>query len=496
MTSFWLSTHPVADRATPLSPGAHYDVAVVGAGLTGLATAVMLATAGQRTCLVEARTVGAVATGNTTAKLSLLQGTVLSALLDRQGAEILRAYVTGNLAGQAWLRQFLTDREVPVPERTAYTYANTEAGRAAVEAEFAAAATVGLPVTWAERTELPYPVAGAIQLTGQSQLHPTQALDALLAEFIARGGVLHTGTRVRDVDIGQDCRLITAAGEVRADQVVLATGTPILDRGGHFARLRPERSYALAFQVPDRLPPGMYLSVDAPSRSLRTAAGAAGEVLIVGGGGHLVGRHHSPRQLVADLQGWTAQHFPGAVCTHAWSAQDYAPSTALPMVDTLPWSKGRVQVATGYHKWGMTNAVAAALRLVGMLGGEKPAWAEPLRSVGAGCLDAAKTNLEVAQQLAAGWIRAESWALPEQAPAEGRGILGRLGGRPACRSTVAGQTCTVSAVCTHLGGVLAWNDAELSWDCPLHGSRFDAAGRVLEGPATSDLQQLPGAGSR
>jgi len=100
---------------------------------------------------------------------------------------------------------------------------------------------------------------------------------------------------------------------------------------------------------------------------------------------------------------------------------------------------------------------------------------------------------EVAGQLTGGWAGATSHSLPDEDPAEGEGVVGRVGVRPAARSTVDDRTCTVSAICTHMGGVVSWNDAERSWDCPLHGSRFSPTGRVLEGPAVDDLPEWGGA---
>ena len=490
--SFWLDTHPVPERGVPLRDGEEYDAVVVGAGLTGLVTAVLLATAGWRTCLLEARTVGAVATGNTTAKVSLLQGTLLSQVRARQGERALRGYVAANAAGQEWLRDFLTSHGGTWQVRDAFTYAQHDATRSALEDELAAARVAGLPVEWLDHPGLPFPVAGALRLTDQAQIHPTETLDLLLTEFLALGGTLHTGARVRDVAAGQPCRISTDAGELRADQVVLATGVPFLDRGAHFARVRAERSYALAVRVPGAVPSGMYLSADQPTRSLRTASGPDGEVLLVGGNGHVVGRQESPRHLVDELARWAAEYFPGAEVTHVWSAQDYNPASGVPIVQTLAWSRNRVHVATGFHKWGMANAVAAGLRLAATLAGGEPAWARELDGgrPGAGLIEAAAFNAEVAAAMTSGWVGATSRSLPEEPPAEGTGVVGRVGAKPAARSTVDGQTCTVSAVCTHLGGILAWNDAERSWDCPLHGSRFAPDGRVLEGPAVTDLETL------
>ena len=494
MTSYWLDTHPVPERGTPIEAGERHDTVVVGAGLTGVVTALLLARAGQRVCLLEARSVGAVTTGNTSAKASLLQGANLSQVRRHHGEEALGAYVHANLAGQSWLREYMVDHGLAHQVRTAFSYADTHEGVRRLDAEVDAANAAGLPVDWAAETGLPYPVAGAIALAAQLQLHPTLLLAALLDEALATGVVLHTGCRVHDLAVRGGCQVTTTAGTVSADRVVLATGTPILDRGGHFARLAAQRSYALAFRVHGHLPQGMYLSIDEPTRSLRTTPSPDGEVLIVGGNGHPVGRHGSTRELVADLEAWTTGIFPSAVRTHAWSAQDYRPAGRLPLVDVLPLSNGRVVAATGYAKWGMTNAVASALRIAGRWAGAEHAWARVLDDVHASFADLAegtRSNAEVALAASRGWIAGEATAL-EGDPGEGRGVVGRLGGRPAARSRVDGVTCTVSGVCTHLGGVLAWNDQERSWDCPLHGSRFDASGRVLEGPAVDDLEVLGG----
>jgi glycine/D-amino acid oxidase-like deaminating enzyme len=299
MTSFWLATHPITATGTPARPGESAEVCVVGAGLTGLTTAVLLARTGRRVVLVEARSVGAVASGNTTAKLSLLQGSVLSELRRRHAAEVVQAYVESNRAGQEWLNAFLGGAGVAVEDRTAWTYASGPEGVDRLERELSAATAAGLAVTRDDATELPFPVAGAIRLDHQLQFHATAVLDALLSDFLAHGGVLHTGCRVRGLRVRERVELLTSDSAVLADHVVLATGTPCADRGGHFAILQPQRSYALD-----------------------------------------------------------------------------------------------------------------------------------------------------------------------------------------------GRTCTLSAVCTHLGGVVSWNEAERSWDCPLHGSRFAADGTRLEGPAPCGLARL------
>lgn len=468
----------------------------MGAGLTGLVTAVLLARGGKRVVVLEARTPGAVTTGNTTAKISLLQGIRLSAIGRHQSAETVRQYVEGNREGQAWLIQYCHDRGVGVQREDAITYAQGPRGVPSARAEFEACAAAGLGVEWIDTLDVPFDFHGGVRLAGQAQFDPMPLLDALIAELRACGGRLVTGQRVRRASVGGGRVRLAVRGAdgseeiAEADQCVLATGTPILDRGGYFARLEPSRSYCVAFTVPNSPPRPMMISADSPTRSLRYAPSVGGERLIVGGGGHIVGRKHSPRQSYAEIVGWTRRHFPGAEPTHHWSAQDYVPVGGLPYVGPLIPGSEHLFIATGFAKWGMTNGVAAAILLATrILGGGRKQWSGAFDSWSthelSGLSTALKLNLEVGVYLAAGWVTPA--LLRDGVPAEGDG---KVHGPPwhlsAC-STVDGVQRCVSPVCTHLGGVLAWNDAERSWDCPLHGSRFAPDGTVLEGPATRDL---------
>jgi Rieske Fe-S protein len=318
------------------------------------------------------------------------------------------------------------------------------------------------------------------------------ALAALTAELRRLGGQVVEHTRVLDVQVDGRAKIITERGDLTADDVILGSGVPFLDRGLYFAKLTPQRSYAVAFTVPGDLPKHLYLSVDTPTRSLRTATHDGRELLLVGGNGHVVGRHEqAPSRLVDDLVTWTQTWFPGAERTHTWSAQDYQPVNHTPFVGKLPRGGGHVWLATGYSKWGMTGAAMAALQLTGQLAGEESAWATTLStrvSRPNAFVEAVTANAEVAAAAVGGWVSAELRPLPDQAPAEGEAVVGTVGGRPTATATVDGKTCTVSAVCTHLGGIVRYNDLEKSWDCPLHGSRFAADGSVLEGPATKPLK--------
>lgn len=392
--------------------------------------------------VLEARSIGAVTTGNTTAKISLLQGTRLSDILAHHSADVADAYLQANDEGKAWLERYCGEHGVDVQIRDAFSYASTGRGLPAVEREYEAGRRSGPDVELVEALAVSFPHVGAVQLSDQAQFNPMKALRTLASDLLKHGGRIHEGVRALDVDAGKPCRIRTT---ISADNVILATGTPFLDRGLYFAKLEPERSYAPAFSVPGLEPTDMYLSVDAPTRSVRSAPTAEGEVLLIGGNGHPVGLSKSPREHAEDLDAWAKVHYPGAAATHSWSAQD----DHIPFVGKLPRGRGRVYLATGYGKWRRTNAVAAAIRisteiLDGNLSSAKPIAHRVTRPRVAA--RGAWTNIEVGAELAKRWFGTGF----DNTRSEGEGTTGRIGLKPVAVSTVDGATCRLSAVCTHL----------------------------------------------
>lgn len=480
MQSWWYDQNPARPVYPPLAEDLSCDVVVVGAGLVGATTALTLARAGRSVVVLEGRSVAAGTTGGTTGKVSLLQGSRLSTIR-RHHAEHLRGYVDANRAGQDWIRAYCEANGVAYDVRDAVTYATTAQGESKLRQEQEACQEAGLPVVWDTDPGLPYAVRGAIRLAGQGQIDAVALTDRIVADAVAAGARVFQDTRVLKVDGGARPRVRTAEATVDAQDVVLATGTPILDRGGFFARLTPERSYAVAFRTDGPAVDAMHLSVDSPTRSLRTSTPDP-SVLLVGGNGHTTGRARSERAKVEDLVAWARQTFHVGEPLAAWSAQDYGPTRGLPYVGRVLPTEQHLHVATGFQKWGMAMGAAAGLALADDLLGEAAgwrdavqAWSRPaLRDAGA----AAAVNATVGVEMGKGWVSA-ALSRDDKTPT--------VRGFPPCAES--GDGTKVSGVCTHLGGVVEWNDAERTWDCPLHGSRFAEDGSVIEGPATRPLRR-------
>jgi glycine/D-amino acid oxidase-like deaminating enzyme/nitrite reductase/ring-hydroxylating ferredoxin subunit len=489
MDSLWQTEHvTIQGDAFPYEE--QVDIAVVGAGIAGLASALMFARAGQRVVVLEAREIGAGATGRTTAKVSQLQGTMLQTIRGRTLRPVVGAYVESQRAAFQWLLAFAEHSGVRIERRAALSYAATPDGRGAVEKEIRLAVEHGLPVELIEDAGLPFATFGAARLADQAQLDPLELLAALTRELRSLGGRVVTGARVTGVRASAPALVHTAAGELTARKVVLATGTPILDRGLYFAKLAARRSYAQAWEVPqDQLPDGMFLGVETPTRSVRTATRPDGRMLLLtGGNGHPVGRRASPQGAADELASWTRTWWADAEPIASWSAQDYLTPHGVPFVGWLPRGRGRIYLATGFSKWGMTNAVATALTLVeDILGtGSAPHWQTELHrrlTIPAAIAVGVGENAAVASWYLRGWARALAKPLTSF-ETEGTGQIGRRGVVPTASSTVDGTSASLCAICPHLGAIVTWNDFERSWDCPAHGSRFAPDGSVLEGPAT------------
>jgi glycine/D-amino acid oxidase-like deaminating enzyme/nitrite reductase/ring-hydroxylating ferredoxin subunit len=429
--------------------------------------------------------------------VSLLQGTQYARIARRHPVSVLRKYAEANREALAWFVRFCDGHDVGFQRRPAYTYATSASGERSVRSELDALNRAGIEeATWVDEAPLPYSIRGAALLPDQCQVDPLELLGALAADATAHGARIVEGARVRRVQGHDPLDVVTDAGSASAAQVVVATNMPILDRGGFFARAKPARSYGLAFRTREQAVDGMYLSADTPTRSLRDAPAADGDghLLLVGGAGHKTGAATSERRHLDGLRAWIHGYYPDAVETHAWSAQDYVPHHGLPYAGPILPGSSDLLVAGGYSKWGMTNGIAAALALSGRILGGHLDWASAFEPWStrelSGLPDSTRVNAGVAVEMTTGWLRPLLALRPGTEPAEDEGQVrfDRVGAPTAvCR--VDGVEHAVSGVCTHLGGVVRWNDAERSWDCPLHGSRFGPDGEVLEGPATCGLRR-------
>jgi glycine/D-amino acid oxidase-like deaminating enzyme/nitrite reductase/ring-hydroxylating ferredoxin subunit len=485
-----------ADTSFPsLSGELEVDVAVIGGGITGVTAAHLLKQAGRRVALLEMNRIAYGATGYTTAKLTVGHSLIYADLVGSYGSEAARLYARSNQEAIDEVVRIVQEHSIQCDlEHTAnYVYTESAAAVRELERELEAARTAGIDAELTTSTDLPYPVSAAIKVEGQAQFHPWKYLAGLSQLIAGDDSHVFELSRAKDVSSGSPCIVETAGGRVRAAHVIVATQLPFLDRGLFFAKAHPATSYLVAAGVDEAAPPrGMYISVDHPSRSIRsTPAGDGRRMLIVGGEGHKTGASANARERYERLERFLAERF-AASATHRWSTHDYAPADKLPYIGRLRRNDAHILVATGFAKWGMTKGTLAAAMLTDAVLGRDNPYAElydatrinPRHSAA----ELARGNGKVAETFFRDRLRARPGAADIERLAPGEGTVARIAGKHyAVSRDEAGVLTTLSARCTHLGCIVGWNAADRSWECPCHGSRFDADGTLVQGPATKDL---------
>jgi glycine/D-amino acid oxidase-like deaminating enzyme/nitrite reductase/ring-hydroxylating ferredoxin subunit len=494
-TSLWLDTTP-ATTYEPLPGDVTADVCVVGGGITGLTAALLLKRAGRRVVVVDMDRVAAGVTAHTTGKVTSLHGLHYAGVRSHFGEDGARVYAEANEGALGLIAGLVRDGDIECEFRRKANLVYTEDPEAldGIRDEVEAAAAAGLAAEYTEETDLPWAVAGAVRVADQAEFHARRYLLALADEIHGDGSAIHERTRAVSVDDGDPCRVVTDRGEVTARDVIVATHYPMLDRGLFFARLSPERSYVLACRVEGALPAEMYISTESAPHSIRSAPLDGEELLLVGGESHKTGQGGDTGERYRRLEAWARERFDVREVVYRWSAQDAMPADGLPYVGLVSLVSRHVWTGTGYRKWGLTNGTAAAMILADAIEGRENPWASTFDANRFKPLAAAPTlvkeNVNVGVHFVADRLASpDAESLDALAPGEG-GIVVVDGDRSAAYRDEDGTVHVLSPTCTHLGCLVSWNRAERSWDCPCHGSRFDAIdGHVLQGPAVHDLER-------
>jgi glycine/D-amino acid oxidase-like deaminating enzyme/nitrite reductase/ring-hydroxylating ferredoxin subunit len=489
--SLWIETAPGSPKP-PLEGALEVDVVVVGGGITGVTSALLAKEAGARVALVEAGRIAGGVTGHTTAKVSSLHGLTYARLSKSFGDEGALAYAGANQAGLERIARFVSELEIDCDfeRKPNYTYTDSPADRHKIEEEVVAATRLGLPASFVESLDLPFPISAAVRFSHQAQFHPRRYVLALAERIPGGGSHLFEHTRVHSIDDGRPCVVRTGTGSVKADQVIVATHMPLLDRGLYFARVHPERSYVLAARLGGALPDAMYLSTETPAHSIRTHPVDGDRLLLVGGESHKTGQSDTSERYRA-LARWAQEAFEIERFEYRWATQDNMPADGMPFIGKLWPFSSRLHTATGFRKWGLALGTAAAMMLIDAVNGRENRWAasfDPMRlKLRASVGELVKENTDVALRFVGDRLTKRSSAAG-LAAGEGRIVRDHLGQAAVYRDD-EGRLHELSARCTHLGCIVSWNSAERTWDCPCHGSRFDHEGAVIQGPAVEPLRR-------
>lgn len=493
--SLWMDGRQ-EDGAPALTADLETDVCVVGAGVAGLTTAYQLGRAGRSVVVLDEGVPGRRQSWRTTAHLA-------SALDDRfleierlHGAEGARLAADSHAAAIDHIGRIVAQEGIECGFRRlpGYLFLAPADPPDLLDRELEAAHRAGLPVERVPRLPITgFDTGPCLRFPGQGQLDPVPYLAGLAAGIRRDGGRLFSGAHVVAVEGGEPARVRTAAGPVvTARAVVVATHTPINDRVAIHTKQAAYRTYALSAPLPPgSLEPALYWDTGHPYHYARLRGDGGGEdTLIVGGEDHKTGQADDADQRYLRLEAWARERFPAlGPVDHRWSGQVLEPVDGLAFIGPNPLDAPNVLIATGDSGMGMTHGTIAGILLTDLLVGLPNPWAplyDPARKTLRAVPAFARENANVALQYAQ-WVTPGDLPGPEIIPPGEGAVLRRGLGKVAAYRDLEGHLHERSAVCPHLGGIVAWNAGERTWDCPCHGSRFSGLGEVLNGPALSGL---------
>lgn len=503
-TSLWLDTaHPAEQSA--LSENASADVCVIGAGIAGVTTAYLLAREKKSVILIDDGTPGCGQTGMTTAHLSNVIDDRYTEIIRLHGVDGARLACDSHRSAIARIESLCTQERIDADFQRVdgYLFLSPEHDEQYLDDELEAARQAGVEVEKLPRAPVDGFESGpCLQFPRQAQFHPLKYLNGLVAAFTRTGGRVYGGVRAVKVGGGATADVETATGQhITAKSVVVATNVPFVDLFAIHTKQAPYYSYVVGARVPaGAITPGLYWDTHDPYHYVRlqrtTNAELGGDnsdpldLLIVGGEDHKTGQEADTEARFRALEAWMRHHYPAArEVEFRWSGQVMETQDGLGFIGRNPMDANNVYVATGDSGMGMTHGTIAGMLICDLIEGRPNRWEalySPSRIRAGAAVDFLKENLNVASQYAAWVTPGDVSSVDEIAPNAGA-VIREGASKVAVFRDETGELHRRSAVCTHLGCMVAWNKAASSWDCPCHGSRYDAYGCVINGPASTDL---------
>jgi glycine/D-amino acid oxidase-like deaminating enzyme/nitrite reductase/ring-hydroxylating ferredoxin subunit len=497
--SVWMDTGAIP-LETPLTERVNADVCIVGAGIAGMTTAYLLAREGKSVVVLDDGPIGGGMTGRTTAHL-------VNALDDRyfelerlHGEEGARLAAESHTAAIDKVEQIVDEEKIACEfERLdGYLFVPPRAAKKILDDELAAAHRAGLlDIEKVERVPWDsFDTGPALRFPRQAQFHPLKYLAGLAKAIKQKGGRIYTESHAKEIEGGRKARVETnGGGVVNAEAVVIATNSPVNDLIAIHTKQAGYQTFVIGARIPrGSVKRGLYWDTPDPYHYIRIETvgkgAAAYDVLIVGGEDHKTGQKDDAGKRFGALERWTRHRFPMIESIdYRWSGEVMEPIDGLAFIGRNPMDSKNVFIATGDSGNGMTHGTIAGMLLTEMILGRKNDWEsiyDPSRITLKALGEFAKENLNVAAQYKDLIFGADVDSESEIKAGSGAVILRGLHKVAVYRDT-DGATHERSAVCRHLGCIVNWNTLENTWDCPCHGSRYDALGHVVQGPANSDL---------
>ncbi|WP_449398137.1 FAD-dependent oxidoreductase [Chryseobacterium wanjuense] len=467
-----------------------FDVTIVGGGITGVSTALRLQQSGKKCILLEASNIGFGTTGGTTAHLNDFFDTTFKQAISDFGLENAKLFARVGQEAISIIENNIDQHNIDCDfeRKAAYLFALDEKQEKELNDIVEGAEQVGHEMTYTEQIPFPIPFTKAVIIPNQGQFHPIKYIRSLCEAFINLGGIIQGECLCENHDEQEDVVILTTSkGEIKAENVIYATHIPPGVNVLHFTNA-PYRSYAIAFSLKDnKYPKELGYDLEEPYHYYRTQEINGETLLIAGGEDHKTGHEEDTGECFSRLENYVRKYFDVETAYYSWSSQYYEPVDGFPYIGRLPGSNGRIFTATGFRGNGMifgtiSSQILTDLIVIGSSKYEQifsPSRIKPMT----GFTDFVKENVVVAYDFIKDKLfREKITSLANVKEGEAK-VVKYEGESFALYKESNGKVHLVKSTCPHALCEVRWNSAELSWDCPCHGSRFNVNGKILTEPS-------------
>lgn len=494
--SYWIKSTPTTDY-DKLVEDISVDCVVIGGGITGITTAFLLQQQGLKTIIIEKGRICLGTTGHTTGKITSQHNLIYSYLIDNFGKKPAKQYADANQQAIRFIIDMVNEYDIDcdLNIEPSYVYTTDKENNILINKELVAALSLGLPAEYVDSTDLPFGIEGGIRFLNQAQFHPRKYILELANLFVKNGGKIYENTQAIDIDPKKSI-VTTDSNTITANNIVIATHYPFYSKGHlYFARMSPYTSYVIGIDGKSKLKKGMYISCDRDTRSFRYTEDANNSLLLVGGQTHKTGQSEDDDENnnYKILMDYTNELYCDVSMQYKWSAQDYITIDKVPYIGLLNVDYDNIYVATGYGKWGMTNGTVAAMIIKDLIVDGTNPWQEIFNPSRAFTMDSIKSmfadSVNTGSEFVSSRFKITSDEIKRLKPTEG--IVVKVDNKTiGAYLDENNKLYLVDTTCPHMKCKVQFNDAEKTWDCPCHGSRFNYDGTFIDGPANENLKRI------
>jgi glycine/D-amino acid oxidase-like deaminating enzyme/nitrite reductase/ring-hydroxylating ferredoxin subunit len=496
--SVWQDVIPFVNLNEHSKPDDSYDVIIIGAGITGLTTALSLQERGKRCLILESNNIGYGTTSATTAHLNTVLDTPYNTVIKGFGKDNAQLLAQSTKQAIALIKRNIDHYKISCDfeYKDGFLSAENEEQIKDLDDIFDGLQKVGIEASPTNTIPVPIPFTKAIKFSGQAQFHPINYLLALTEAFTEKGGIIKEHALVSKVEDKEgEQEVHTQDAIYKAASVVYATHIPpgisILS-----FKCAPYRTYLLGIELNDenQYPEALAYDCEDPYHYFRTVYLDDKKILLVGGNDHKTGHNENTEHVFTELEAYVRRYYDIRAIPYKWSSQYYESADGLPYIGKYPGSNENLYVATGYGGNGMIFGTLAGHIIADLIITGESAYADlfaPSRlKLMASFKNMVTENADVVKHFVADRLSIE--ALEEFAD------LGKEEGRVvkyqekqiAIYKDEYGVLKALSPVCPHAGCIVSWNSVEKSWDCPCHGARYDIDGQLLNGPSVKPLKKI------